>query len=153
MSYCLFAHIHKHSLVKLFQKPARKLLAENVNWFIDDQAFLLSYDLALPTILPLPPVSQLSLSLPLCRRSSLLRGEPGEGEGGEPDHRRQDSLVLYKKFNTLWLLVLLHSGRNMMRTWPQMKAYGKVSLDVYKKECNSLTERRGCSSEKDLRLS
>jgi hypothetical protein len=40
-------------------------------------------------------------------------------------------------------LVLLYSGRNMVSTRPQMKAYGKVSLDVHKKECNSLTERRG----------
>ncbi len=61
--------------------------AETFEWFIEDQAFSPSYDLA-----PLPPppllsrqqVVSLFLSLPLCRRVSLLTWEGGGGE--EPNH-------------------------------------------------------------------
>ncbi len=52
----------------------------SIDWFIEDQAFLRSYDSAPP--LPLPPVVMelsLFLSLPVCRRSSLLMGEGGGG--------------------------------------------------------------------------
>ncbi len=56
--------------------------------------------------IPPSPVNDLDvfLSIPVCRRSSLLTGEGGEGV----DTRSQnilprESLVLYKSFNTLWL--------------------------------------------------
>jgi hypothetical protein len=50
-----------------------------------------------------PPASILSLflSLPVCRRSSLLTGEGGRGWGRSQIIRRRESLVLYKSFNTL----------------------------------------------------
>ncbi len=54
----------------------------SIKWFIEDQAFSLSYDLA-PHPPPAPsPGSKLSLflSLPVCRRSSLLTGG-GRGRG------------------------------------------------------------------------
>jgi hypothetical protein len=48
----------------------------------------------LPHPLPSPPVGKLTLllSLPVCRRSTLLTGVGGRGE----------SLVLFESFNTLW---------------------------------------------------
>ncbi len=59
--------------------------AKSVEWFIEDQAFLPSYDLAPPTPLSHPRVSKLSLylSFPLCRRLSLI---DGEGSGGAKSH-------------------------------------------------------------------
>ncbi len=52
------------------------------------QAFSLSCDLAPPPPPPPSPVKKLPLflSLPLCRRSSLLMGEGGKGMGKEPNH-------------------------------------------------------------------
>jgi hypothetical protein len=66
------------------------------------QAFSLSYALAPPPPLP-SPVSQLSLflSLPMCRRSSLLRGR-GCGRS-QVTRLREKSLVHFKLFNTLWV--------------------------------------------------
>jgi hypothetical protein len=52
------------------------------------------------------PVS-LFLSLPVCRRSSLLMGDGGWGWGRTQILRRRQSLVLYKSFNTLLLRVYL----------------------------------------------
>ncbi len=51
---------------------------------------LASYDLAPPPPPPPSPVKKLPLflSLPLCRRSSLLTGEGGEGVGKEPNHTK-----------------------------------------------------------------
>ncbi len=73
---------------------------------LEDQAFSLSYDLApIPTpISSLVSTLSLFLSLPVCRRSSLLTGEGGGEEGGgrkEPKPNKK-SLVLYKSFNSLW---------------------------------------------------
>ncbi len=65
--------------------------SECVEWFIEDQA--------LNHPLPPPPVSKLSLflSLPICRRSSLLTGEGGGGGGaGVKSYDRWESLVFYK---------------------------------------------------------
>ncbi len=57
---------------------------QSIGWFIEDKAFLLSYDLA-PR--PHPPPSLVSklvlfLSLPVCRRSSLVTGEGVSGGQG-----------------------------------------------------------------------
>ncbi len=63
------------------------------------------YGLALPPPPPLrSPVSKSSLflSLPVCRRSSLLTGEVrGDGVGSKII-RRRENLVLYILFNTIW---------------------------------------------------
>ncbi len=68
----------------------------SIEWFIEDQAFFRSYCSA-PRPPPSPsPFSKLSLflSLPVCRRSSLLTG-------WAISIRRRESLALYKSFNTL----------------------------------------------------
>ncbi len=67
-----------------------------------------------PSSTPSPsPVSKLSLLLPVCRRSSLpagygVWGGGGRGWGRSLIFRRQESLVLYKSFNTLWVVLLLN---------------------------------------------
>ena len=49
---------------------------------------------------PLPSETlSLFLSLPVCRRSSLLA--EGDGVGEEPNHNPRERLALYKSFNTL----------------------------------------------------
>ncbi len=67
------------------------LRPERIEWFIKEQAILRSYYSApRPPPPPSPPPSvsklYLFLSLTLCRRSSLLIGERGEGAGVEPNH-------------------------------------------------------------------
>ncbi len=64
---------------------------ERIECFIEDQAFSLSYDLALPP----SPISKLSLVV--SHWSSLLTGEGGRSQ----IIRRWESLVLYKSCNTL----------------------------------------------------
>ncbi len=57
-----------------------------------------------PTALtPHPPVSKLSLflSLPVCRRSSLLKGEAGGRGGRGAESYDRENLALYLLFNTL----------------------------------------------------
>jgi hypothetical protein len=57
--------------------------------YIEDQAFLRLYDLApRPSPSPLSPVSKLPLflTLPVCRRSSLLTGGWGGGGCGAESH-------------------------------------------------------------------
>ncbi len=68
----------------------RHINTERIEWFIEDKAFLRSFDSAPRP----PPVSKLSLSLslPMCRRSSLLTGEWWGGGGGARKKRRQKSL-------------------------------------------------------------
>ncbi len=58
---------------------------------------------------PSRPVSKMSLflSFPVWRRSSLRTGE-GEGMGRTQITRRQESLALYKSFNTLCFCPFLH---------------------------------------------
>ncbi len=55
--------------------------------FIEDPAFLRSYDSAPPPSLPHPPLLSLIMSLPVCRRSILLTEE---GEGGWPGAKSYD---------------------------------------------------------------
>ncbi len=75
--------------------------AERSKLFIEDQAFLQSYDSA-PGPPPSCPASKLTLflRLPVCRRSSLLM-RYGEGVFEKPNQRPRESLILYKSFNTL----------------------------------------------------
>jgi len=57
---------------------------------------------------PFPPstdsIFSLFLSLPVCRRSSLLTEEGGGGRWGTKSFRTRESLTLYKSFNTLWYI-------------------------------------------------
>jgi hypothetical protein len=73
-------------------------LPESSEWFIEDQAFSPSYDLA--PFLPPSPDNKLSLflSIPACRRSSVF--STGEGMRSQII-RRRESLVLCKSFSTL----------------------------------------------------
>ncbi len=57
---------------------------------------------------PLPVVSLTGDTGRLRKRNNLT----GEGGGGEKGARRQESLVLYKSFNTLWRKVS-HKSRNL----------------------------------------
>ncbi len=76
---------------------------ESIKWFIEDQVFSLSYDLAPPPTPPPSPISKLTLflSLPVCRQTSLLvmRGVR-RGWGRSQIIQPWDSLVLYKSFST-----------------------------------------------------
>ncbi len=93
--YCsLTAQSHTHN------ETVTESHAENIELFIDDQAFSPSYDLAPPSPTPVSKLS-LFLSLPVCRRSSLLTGEGGRGWERSQIIRRRESLVIYKSFNTL----------------------------------------------------
>jgi hypothetical protein len=73
----------------------------NIKWFIEDQAFSLSYDLAPP---PLPIFCQYALPAS-CRKtekqSQLVDGRVSGRGTKEPIVRQRDRLVLYKSFNTL----------------------------------------------------
>jgi hypothetical protein len=63
---------------------------ERIDCLMETQAFLRSYGSA-PRPPPLPPANCLSLSLPVCRRSSLLTegGGGGGGRGAESYHRKK----------------------------------------------------------------
>jgi hypothetical protein len=61
-------------------------LPKSIEYFIEDQTFSPSYNFDIPyTNSPSQQVVSL-LSLPVCRRSSLLTGDGGEGVGEEPNH-------------------------------------------------------------------
>ncbi len=89
---------------------------ENIEWFIENQAFSRSFDLAPPHPLPPFPVSKLSLflTLPVYCPSSLLMGE---GFGRSQIIRPLVGLFLYKSFNTIWVK-LIHSSTNTGRILP-----------------------------------
>jgi hypothetical protein len=57
---------------------------ESIEWFIEDQAFCGRMIWLLNR--HLPPLPSFFLSLPVCRRSSLLTGEGGEGVWEEPNN-------------------------------------------------------------------
>jgi len=69
------------------------VLADNIDSFIEDQAFLPSYEMAPPPTFS-PTVSKLSLflSLPVCRCSSLLTGEEGRGGRGAKSYVDEKAL-------------------------------------------------------------
>jgi hypothetical protein len=49
---------------------------------------------------------------PVCRRSSFLTEEGGGDGGGPKSYNRENSLVLYKSFNTLWSTQTSHPFKN-----------------------------------------
>ncbi len=74
---------------------------ESVEWFIEDQAFLPSFDLT-----PLPPYPVCNLSLFLTLLGVVARAywrERGRGWERSQIIRRRESLVLYTSLNTLWV--------------------------------------------------
>ncbi len=78
----------------------------SIEWFIEYQAFSLSYDLAPPPPPTFSPVRKLSLFLsrPVCSPVELTDERWGEvGWGRSQVTRRRESLVLCKLFHTLWL--------------------------------------------------
>jgi hypothetical protein len=78
-------------------------LSESIEWFIEDQSFLMSYDLAPSPNHPLPSANCLSFSVFLrVAGRACWRERRGKG-GGETNRttRRWGSLVLYKLLNTL----------------------------------------------------
>ncbi len=85
---------------------------ENIEWIMEDQAFLCSYESAPrpPPPPSLPSATCFSYSVYLCARSSLLAGG-GMGWARSQTRRPRDSLPLDKSFNTLWChLSALRSG-------------------------------------------
>jgi hypothetical protein len=80
-----------------FQPKAQRVLND---FWRTMQAFSPSYDLAPPTPYPVRNL-RIFLSLPVCRRSSLLTEEKGRrGWGRSQVTRRRESLALCKSFNT-----------------------------------------------------
>jgi hypothetical protein len=101
---------------------------EYIEWFIEDQAFLRSYD-SIPSPPPFSPVSKLSLlflSLPVCRRSSLLTDEgDGEGVGARSQIiRPRESLGLYKSLNR-------YSGTTSPSAWIRKTIMVSGSFQYY----------------------
>jgi hypothetical protein len=83
---------------------------ESIEWFIE--ACLSCGRMIWLLANPLPPslpfsICSLFLGPPVCRRSSLMtRVREGEGVGEDPNRSTQESLALYKSFNTVlsaWL--------------------------------------------------
>jgi hypothetical protein len=103
---------------------------QRIEWFLEGQAFLRSYDSVprSPPFPPLPPVSKLSLflSLTVCRRSSLLTGEGGRGWAWSRIIWPHESLALCKYLNALYSNLLTReegSGRGAKsldhkKAWP-----------------------------------
>ncbi len=103
--------------------------AESIEWFIEDQAFLRSYDSA-----PRPPPSPLSrqqlvslFSLPVC---------PGRAYRRSQIIRPQECLVLCKSFNTLWGAVSGSVSGIPDTTSPTLRVWSlKASPEVLKRKC------------------
>ncbi len=77
-----------HSNTVNSDAPSTSILqSESIEWFLEDQAFSLSYDLAPHQPLPLYRQQVFSfLGLTVCRRSSSRTGSGTEGVGKEPNH-------------------------------------------------------------------
>ncbi len=88
---------------QLLQNKAHSL-TESIEWFIEGQAFSLSYDFA-PRPPPAPsPVSKLDPATHRKTEKERQLADRREGEGGRARSRiiwTQKSLVLFKSFNTL----------------------------------------------------
>jgi hypothetical protein len=75
---------------------------EGIQWFIEEQAYSPSYDLAAHPPPPTSPVSKLDgrYTGRLRKEDNLMTGKRGRGCGRSQIVRRRESLVLYKSFNT-----------------------------------------------------
>ncbi len=80
--------IWEMALISTFRREASSV-EESIEWFIEEQAFLLSYDLAPPppTSPPhFPTASRLLYESSCVSPVGLTRGERGEGVEKEPNH-------------------------------------------------------------------
>jgi hypothetical protein len=84
--------------------PSRRDEAESIEWFNEDQAFSLSYDLAPPPPPPFSPASKLDrrYTWRLWKRHNLVTGKGWKGWGRSQIIRRRERLVFYNSFNTHW---------------------------------------------------
>ncbi len=75
---------------------------EGIQCFIEEQSFSPSYDLGAPPPPPTSPVSKLDgrYTGRTSKGDNLMTGKRGRGWGRSQIVRRQESLVLYKSFNT-----------------------------------------------------
>ncbi len=84
-----------NSLPTINYSSADVTIKKSIKWFIKDQAFSLSYDLAPPpSPRPLPSVSSTSYTHAgrLRKRDNLLTREGGRGMGEEPNHLTRSSI-------------------------------------------------------------
>jgi hypothetical protein len=79
------------------KSPAYQVTRENIERFIEGQAFLWSYDSATRPLSPPYPIRPTKLTGRLRKRVNLLAREAGRARIIRP----QESLALYKSFNTL----------------------------------------------------
>ncbi len=82
----------------------KMIRTESIEWFVENQAFSPSYDLA-PTPAPLSSARVLAIPVFLCvaaGRAYWRERGGGNGVGGSLIKRRRRRLVLCKSFNTLW---------------------------------------------------
>ncbi len=79
-------HVNVNYVDKLRMMPSN-CGPESIEWFMEGQAFLAVVWFGYSPIPPPSPGSKFSLflSLPVCRRPSLMTGE-GEAVGEEPNH-------------------------------------------------------------------
>jgi hypothetical protein len=82
--------------------------AESIELYIEDEAFLRSYDLAPPPPLSRLPISKMSLflNLPVRRRSRILTGEGGGAVSGAKSYDLENAWSAIESFNTLWQKVM-----------------------------------------------
>ncbi len=113
---------------QVLQAATHPGIPESIEWFIEGQAFLPSYDLA--TTPPLPSASCLSFSVLLTGRAYWQ--EKG-GLGRSQIIRRWESLVIYKSFNTLW-------GRCIWKLW----TLNRLTLQRRRFLCNVKISRAYC---------
>ncbi len=115
-SYCLCIKVIIRELICYLQ-------AESIEWFILDQAFSLSYDLA---SLPPSPISRqqvvsLSQTSRVSPHRSNLRAGAGKRERGRRQFIRKRDLVLYKSFISLLPSIKSFFGSVTLETVPQIQ--------------------------------
>ncbi len=107
LKLCIF-HFHTADQEFIYRTGDHELKQESVEWFIEDQACSPSYDSA-PCRPPPPPPPTFPVSIRLSGDTQddwereVICWKGGRGLGRSQITRQQESLVLYKSFNTLWL--------------------------------------------------
>ncbi len=95
---------------------------ESIEWFLKDQAFSSSYDLAPPPSSPPSPIRKIDRrhsedweSEPTCSRGK------GEGCGRSQIVRGRESMVLYKSFSNLCIYLNCISFVNILYLYPVLE--------------------------------